>query len=275
MVSYSEYSLDRPEGHLYYYRAGQGKEVLLLFHGFGQNHTAFDPLIETLTETFTLYSFDLFFHGKSTWLKDEEPLEKQAWKSFMTDFIQKNNIEKFSIGGFSLGGKFALATAEAFPEKTKKLFLFAPDGIRTNPWYSLATYPLIIRRLFKSMIHQPARFFFLVKLTDRLKITDKSMARFVENQMNTIEKRKQVYFTWVVFRHLKFSMEQLGLVIDRYAISTVIVTGKFDHVIKSENMRYLANHSKQVVLKQLECGHNKLLNHPSLPKTILESMHSE
>jgi hypothetical protein len=54
-----------------------------------------------------------------------------------------------------------------------------------------------------------------------------------------------------------------------------MVTGKFDNVIKSENMHHLSKHSKLVVLMELECGHNNLLNHPELPKTILESMHSE
>lgn len=272
MVSYSEQSIDNNETHLFCYKTGKGAEMLLLFHGFGQDHTAFNSLVEELTETFTIYSFDLFFHGKSAWLKDEEPLEKSQWKNLIDEFLRKNNIDKFSTGGFSLGGKFAMATAESFPERAKKLFLFAPDGIRTNPWYSLATYPLLIRRLFKSMILKPGRFFSLVKIADQLRISDKALLRFVESQMNTIEKRQRVYFSWVVFRHLKFKMEEIGTLLDTYTIDTLIVTGRFDNVITSENMRYLAKHSNRVILKELECGHNKLLNHAELPKTVKDFM---
>lgn len=274
MVSYLEQSIDNNGGHLFCYKTGKGAEMLLLFHGFGQDHTAFNSLTDALSEIFTIYSFDLFFHGRSTWLQNEEPLEKSQWRIFISEFLQKNNIDKFSTGGFSLGGKFAMATAELFPTRVKKLFLFAPDGIRTNPWYSLATYPLLIRRLFKSMILKPQRFFSLVRMADRLRISDKALLRFVESQMDTIEKRQRVYFTWVVFRHLKFDMVEMGGLLDTHAIDTLIVTGRFDNVILSKNMRYLAEHSHKVILKELECGHNKLLNHSELPKSVKDFMFS-
>ena len=52
---------------LYYYREGDGNKVILLFHGFGQDHKAFDSWIDVLESDYTIFAFDLFFHGNSKW----------------------------------------------------------------------------------------------------------------------------------------------------------------------------------------------------------------
>ena len=44
------------------------------------------------------------------------------------EFLRKENISRFDVAGFSMGGRFALATLEAFPEKIGNVFLIAPDG---------------------------------------------------------------------------------------------------------------------------------------------------
>jgi len=48
----------------------------------------------------------------------------------MMRFLGKEKIELFAVVGFSLGGKFALATLEAFTDKVTKVVLLAPDGIK-------------------------------------------------------------------------------------------------------------------------------------------------
>ena len=45
--------------------SGNSELKLLLFHGFGQNRTAFDLYHEKLNG-FEIYSFDLIFHVEST-----------------------------------------------------------------------------------------------------------------------------------------------------------------------------------------------------------------
>lgn len=266
----------REENHpfMHYVKAGNGSNVFVLFHGFGQDHTAFDSLITDLSSDTTLYSIDLYFHGQSVWHQGEVPLEKSFWKKIIEGFLIKNNIQRFSIIGFSLGAKFAMATTAAFPDRINNLILLAPDGIRTNPWYSLATYPVAIRKLFKSMVNKPNRFFALVRLATALHITDKSMSRFVKSQMDTPEKRKRVYNSWIVFRHLTFRMDAFGELLDNHHIPTLIITGKFDHVIVSKSMQHLKRYSKMVQLQELTSGHSQLLNHRDLAKTIENFTHS-
>lgn len=246
------------EATLHFHKSGNGQHVLLGFHGFGQDRRAFERLEHD--ERYTLFLFDIFFHGKSEWRNGEEPLEKFFWNQLMTEFLNQYRIDRFSLVGFSMGGKFVLATLEAFPHKIDSVFLLAPDGIKTSLWYSLATYPSIIRRFFKSMITRPGRFVQLARLSNKIGLIDKSMLRFVEFQMNTEAKRKQVYLSWVVFRHLQFNMNRIANIINTNNISLTIVIGQYDKIIRVRDMNRLLKKVKQYSLQTPQTGHTGVLS---------------
>ena len=247
---------------LHYSKSGDGETALLLFHGFGQHLEVFNDWIPHLGTQFTLYQFDLFFHGQSLW-NEKEALEKKEWKQIIELFLAKEKIERFSLAGFSLGGKFAMATADSFPQKVKHLFLLAPDGIKTSTWYSLATYPLATRSLFKSMIEKPERFFIVIKIARKLNLVDKGIVRFVENQMNTRAKREQVYLTWVFFRHIKVALGTFAQLMNNHSIPVTVIVGKYDKVIVAENMKLLLDKLDKKELFVLEVGHNDLIRNSS------------
>jgi len=243
---------------LSYTKTGAGSAVLVLFHGFGQNRNAFHQWEEALKDSHTLYSFDLFFHGASHW-NSRSPVEKDDWKEIMLLFLEKENIKKFGVVGFSLGGKFAMITVEAFPSKVTELTLLAPDGIKTSFWYSLATYPVAVRALFKSMILHPNRLYRLTKLLRRLKIVDQGLLRFAESQMDTEEKRRRVYFAWVYFRHLKPDLNQLVSLLNQHATSCRLLIGKYDKVIQAENMKTFVGKIRKIQFDVIDAGHNDLI----------------
>lgn len=244
---------------LHYNMVGTGDRNIFVFHGFGQDHQAFQSVSESLADHCTLFVFDLYFHGKSQWGYDEKPLEKDEWKATVQILLDEYNIKRFSLAGFSLGAKFVLATAEAFPEQTEAIILLAPDGIKTSFWYSLATYPVAFRKLFKSMIHSPGRLARIIAALKWLALIDNGLLRFAEYQMNTPEKRERVYFSWVVFRRLKVDMKTIAGLINRYSIPFTLIIGKYDKVIKGKNMNRLLRRLKSYRLEILESGHNGLI----------------
>ncbi len=243
---------------LHYDKGGNGSTPLLLFHGFGQSYKLFEDWIAELGDKYTLYPFDLFFHGQSEW-NSEQPLEKSDWKNSIDLFLTNEGITTFEIAGFSLGGKFAMATLELFPERVKRIFLLAPDGIKTSAWYSLATYPVATRSLFKSMIKRPERFFLLINLARSLGLVDKGVIRFVENQMNTEAKRAQVYNSWVYFRHIAVDLNIIANLLNTNSIPLVLLVGKYDKVILAENMNILLDKLDSKQFNLLEAGHNDLI----------------
>ncbi len=249
--------IDYKESKLFYYKYGAGQNTILLFHGYCQDHFAFESWIDQLKNDFTIYSFDLFLHGQSIW--PERALEKEDWKNVITLFLQKEKITEFELAGFSMGGKFTFATLEAFPEKARRMVLIAPDGIKVNFWYHLATYPVIMRALFESFISNPSIFFSLARFLQSVGIIDKYLLRFVTFQMDTEEKRKRVYSTWIYFRHLKFDMNSIAELLIERNIPLKIVVGRFDKVIPVKDMQILLRHVPNGQLEILETGHNQLI----------------
>ncbi len=251
-------------------QTGHGEKVLLLFHGFGQHHRAFVALTDTLGAHYTMYAFDLFFHGTSQWNEGEEPLEKTMWQEIMQNFLSQHSIRQFSVLGFSLGGKFALATLELFPTQVTKILLLAPDGIKTSGWYRVATYPILLRQFFKSMIMKPGRLHAITTVLHSLKLVDNGLLRFAESQMDTPEKRKRVYYSWVVFRHLHFDLRAIAILIRQHGIGLTIITGRHDKIITTQNMQRLVRHVQHYQLEELDTGHNGVIagSIPVLAKAV-------
>lgn len=247
------------ENILHYSIAGKGKTPLLAFHGFGQSKEVYLPFSELLGEKYTVYAFDIFYHGKSEWKDRDQALEKQDWEEILKSLLGKHQIDEFAVAGYSMGGKFALASLELFPRRIKEFILIAPDGIKTSLWYSLATYPTSFRKFFKAMIVKPKYFYQILKTTKKLGIVDKSILKFANTQMNTREKRRRVYLTWVVFRRLKFDLKLIAFLINQNKIPTMMFTGKYDKIITADNMMDLLKHVKEYEHVILEAGHNTLI----------------
>ena len=64
---------------LHYHKLGSGPHVLLAFHGIGQEGiSCFGTFEKHLGSYYTIYAFDLFFHGKSN-ASDEQLITKESW----------------------------------------------------------------------------------------------------------------------------------------------------------------------------------------------------
>lgn len=255
---------------LFYRKEGTGKKNLLLFHGFGQDHTAFDSARKALTSEYTCYSFDLYFHGGSVWPDEDVPVSKDEWKRSIGGFLQKNNIESFSMASFSIGAKFLLATLENFPEQTHEIFLIAPDGITINFWYHLATRSTIFRKIFKGITERPEKFFTLLKIAQKYGLVRKDVAVFARHQMRSPEKRWQVYRSWVAFRELHFPAQEAAMLINEHEIPVNILIGKYDYVIPQKRITPLLKYLRQYSLDIEEAGHHQLLSKECLGRLLCQ-----
>lgn len=234
--------------------------MLLLFHGFGQDHTAFDALAPILEERYTCYSIDLFFHGGSIWKKGEQPITIPEWKTIIQHLLEKENIQRFSLMGYSMGARFAICAFDAQPHVVDALFLIAPAGITKDRWYTLATSTPLMRAVFKSMIAHGDRFLTLSKWLAGAGLLHKRTARFAELQMNTREKREQVYYSWVTFRALQVPAQQLAASIELHKPTVTLLLGTRDTVITEQKITPLLKLLKhEVTLHRVDVSHHQLL----------------
>jgi pimeloyl-ACP methyl ester carboxylesterase len=244
---------------LHFTRWGEGPEVLLAFHGFGQHRGYFGPLAEALGPAHTVYAFDLFFHGQSTWRARNAALAKTRWTELVEAFLRQRGVTRFGLLGFSMGGKFVLATLEALPERVTRVVLLAPDGIKTSFWYSLATYPGWTDRFFRHVTVQPGAFRTLARLFRRLRLVDKGVLRFAESQMNTRAQRLRVYRSWTVFREMRFDLERIATLLNGHQIPFTMYLGQYDRIITRRNMGRLLDRVPHHQLVVLPTGHSRLI----------------
>lgn len=111
---------------LFYEKTGNGPSLILL-HGNSENHHTFDKLVEKLENNFTIYAIDSRNHGES------EKIDSFSYHLMTQDiyeFIEKLDLKKPSILGFSDGAIIALLLAMEHRDLLDKLILL---GVNLKP----------------------------------------------------------------------------------------------------------------------------------------------
>jgi len=243
--------------HLRYRTFGSGPRTLLAFHGMGQSGAAFSSLGTVLGDTFTTYAFDLFFHGESSGLA--EPLTKPFWAELLRRFLDEKNIARFSVAGFSLGGRMALATLETLYDRLDEVVLVAPDGLAENPFFTAATRVPGTKHLFRKIIYEPEHFARLATAARRWRLVPDSVVKLAQWQLSSPQRQQRVYESWMAFRNLRFSVRRLARIVEEHKIRVTVFAGKTDRVIPLRRILPFVQQVKGIQFFPLDHGHTYLL----------------
>ena len=110
---------------------GTGNDVVIAFHGYGEDASSFMILKDYLPPNITLISISLPLHGETNW--NQYPYFKPLdVLSVIEQILKENNYptDTFSVAGYSLGGRICLKLLEIYPERINHTLLLAPDGIK-------------------------------------------------------------------------------------------------------------------------------------------------
>ena len=125
-------SIELENGEILGYReSGSGEKTLVLVHGNMTSSKHWDVLIEALPEDIKIYAVDLRGFGISTY---NNPIN--SLKDFSEDlklFVDKLNLKKFSLAGWSTGGGVSMQFTADHPEYVEKLILVESVGIKGYP----------------------------------------------------------------------------------------------------------------------------------------------
>ena len=207
---------------------------------------------------FTVFAMDLFSHGNSQYVS-RELLTKTDWQRLIGAFLQSQDIQRFSLVGFSLGGRFALATVEAFADRLDQLILIAPDGITRNGWYSLATNSGVGRRLFRYLLRHLPMLTAIGHTMTRLGLLNRTVMRFAEISLGTVEQRDLVYRSWTQFRLIHPDLNAIGSLLTTYPVQVRFFTGAFDRLVPGTYILPLTKRLRQYELTIFKTGHNHLI----------------
>lgn len=248
---------------LEYRSTGSGQEILLCFHGFGQSLHAWDVFLPALEKKYTVYTFSFFHHGKSEYPKDridQNTLRPEELKEIFDAFFTEKNINRFSLMGYSMGAKISFQLLQFYGESINSITLFAPDGIYRNFWYTFTSKNKLGNILYKRIINDPENLFAVMKLFTHFGWLSDKLNRFVRGNLETREKRQQVYDVWMTMRHIDPSAKKSAETILINNISCTMIFGKYDKVITpgiGEKFNSMIQHKGKLILA--DTGHNLLV----------------
>ncbi len=104
----------------HYIEIGTGFPLILL-HGNGEESSYFVHQIEAFSTHFRVIALDTRGHGQTP--RGNAPFTIRQFAEDLIGFMDRHNIEKAHILGFSDGGNIALVFAMAHPERVEKLIL--------------------------------------------------------------------------------------------------------------------------------------------------------
>ncbi|WJN58881.1 alpha/beta hydrolase [Pseudomonas sp. SO81] len=141
---------------VHYKREGCGP-VMVLLHGSGSSLHCFDEVVPRLAGAFEVIRLDLPGAGLTDPRRDRD-YRIETYVRFLDNFTQALSINRFSLGGNSLGGNIAWCFALDCPHKVENLLLMNATGYpgKKLPLAMRLAKSSIGRFILRSMISKPA-----------------------------------------------------------------------------------------------------------------------
>lgn len=245
---------------IHYRQFGNGPKLLFCFHGYGRESYTFSFLEKRLGSAYTIVAIDIPFHGLTEW-KDELILKPKYLMQFILDIktaLQKDDT-RFSILGFSMGGRIALYLTQLLDGKVDRLILLAPDGLSFNFWRWLGSETWLGSRLLHYTIYHPGWFQWVIDKAEKWHVIHRSLADFVRYYIYNEDHRKTLYRRWISMRKFKPSLSRLKRIIKKNRMPVRMLFGAFDRVIPWQGgERFKQGIEEYATCEVVEAGHNLL-----------------
>ncbi|WEK68424.1 MAG: alpha/beta hydrolase [Candidatus Chryseobacterium colombiense] len=243
-------------------RKGNGKETLVLLHGFMENISIWHEMESHLSEYFSLLKIDLPGHGQSEMVAEVQTMEIMAEE--VKKVLDKLDLTKVHLLGHSMGGYTSLAFAEKYPEFLISLTLFFstyfPDDAEKKEQriksYRIIkdAFPHYARAGVPNLFNPNERDILEGKIETALEIA------LSTNNLGALASVKGM----VERTDKKHVLESLDAKI-------LVIAGKHDNAVKTEIM--IKNLPDRTNIKSyvLDCGHNGHWEKPSICAEIINT----
>lgn len=253
-------SMRSDNSDIFYEKRGNGKQKMLLIHGYGATRMSFYDIAPFLENQYELYLIDLIGFGDSRapfgW---EYKPQNQAEAVYR--FIKKNELTDITVVGHSYGGMVVLLLLQKI-EKAKEYFLIR-NAVLIDPAAYPQRFPFfvqipkipIVNTIFLSLIpaRKQAQYTLKRLFYDDKKVTDERIERYASyyrkgtHRKAIIESAKNM---------IPKNIDQLEEDIKTISIRTLIIWGSKDPVIPKSNIDRLHKELKNSNLMVIEdAGH--------------------
>lgn len=251
------------ENQLRCVRMGLGKKVLIAFHGFGQDAMTYEPLARLIGEEYTLISFDFPGDSASLWKGRKMPDLKVLYY-FIQRICAEFQVDKVSLMGFSMGARPALCLTGYMSEKVEELILLAPDGLKKNIWFYLATHNIYGKLLFRQVLKNPKKWSDYLEKLVRLGVVKKQWHLLASNALANPSLMEKVNIAWPFTRNFIPQQHFIQKKIRKKKIPLLLFMGNRDVVFPPEEGNTFIQGLPTAEMHVLNSGH-QLLKSGNLP----------
>lgn len=243
-------------------KTGNGKETLVLLHGFMENLSIWSDMEPHLSENFSLLKIDLPGHGQSDIIAEVQTMELVAEE--VKKVLDHLSMKKVHLLGHSMGGYVSLGFAEKYPDYLKSLTLFfstyLPDDAEKKA-QRIKSYR-IIKDAFAHYVRAGVPNLFNPNERDVLqgKIETALQVALSTNNLGALASVKGM----VERTDKKQVLENLDAKI-------LVLAGKHDNAVKTETT--IKNLPDKTNIKSyiLDCGHNGHWEKPTICAQIINT----
>jgi len=247
-------------GKAHYHEYGTGNKPLLAFHGYGMTGRQFHVLERSILKEYHVYGFDHFFHGESKlkgWTEQQiiAGMPKPMVKAYMDEWFKQHGRQRFSVMGYSIGANVALILIEEYADLIDDVILMAPDGLYVYKGFHFLTYKPIGKYLFKQVTKSKWLAPTLLKSLKKVKFIDESLYQIAYNEIDTEQKRQDVYYTLNLIRLLKPDTTKVAQLINKYNIKCRLIFGKHDNLFPMKAAAPFITKIKNAEVHEVNMGH--------------------
>jgi pimeloyl-ACP methyl ester carboxylesterase len=247
-------------GTAHFHEYGEGQQPMLAFHGYGMTGRQFHVLKNSVLKKYHVYGFDHFFHGESrlhNWTEAEilAGMPRAMVREYVEEWFKQYGRQRISVMGYSIGANLALILVEEFPDLIDEVILMAPDGLSVykgfdilrNKWHG----KYLFKRVAKSKWLAPT----LLKGLRRVRFIDDSLYQIAYSEMDTEQKRLDVYYTLNFIKLLTPDVVKVAHVINEHNIPCTLIFGKHDELFPMKAAMPFIRLLKNPQIHEVNLGH--------------------
>ena len=203
--------------------------MLVALHGFLGNVDRFHVLRPYLERHFKVYYFDLPFHGATRWEADRVLPEDLVG---IIDWVQDQEPgAALELMGYSLGAKVSINLYLARPDAVSRLWLLAPDGMKTKYLHWAEKLPGFVVNKVSRMSEDPAQLRQWAAGLRQRGILPPQAHQFVEWNLATPERRRRAVVMWHTLQDFAIRPAGFRRTLLRRQTPVVLVLGQDDPYI--------------------------------------------
>ncbi|RFZ81609.1 alpha/beta hydrolase [Mucilaginibacter terrenus] len=228
--------LDLPGlGKAHYHEYGKGSKPMLAFHGYGMTGKQFHVLERSILQKYHVYGFDHFFHGESKlagWTEEQilAGMPREMVRGYVEEWFAKYGKQRFSLMGYSIGANIVLVLIEEYGDMIDDVILMAPDGLSVYKGFEILLHKRYGRYFFRTVTKSKWLAPSVIRTLKKVGFIDQSLYNIAYNEIDTEQKRQDVYYTLNLIRLLKPNARKVAELIGRYNINCRLIFGKDDNL---------------------------------------------